>query len=239
MQTKFKFVMVAVLGMLIASHAVAGPSPAGGTIAGKVTYEGTPAKMKPIDMSKEPSCAKMYATPQYAEKVVTGKGNSLENVLVYISAGAPDEPAPPTAALLEQKGCRYLPHVLVLQVNQELKIENEDETSHNVHPMPKVNQEWNKSQPPGAPPITDKYEKAEIFPVKCNVHPWMQGNIAVLKNSHYAITGDGGAFTLPNLPPGRYTVTAWQEAYGEQSQEVTISGTETKQINFVFKAAPY
>jgi uncharacterized protein (DUF2141 family) len=67
----------------------------------------------------------------------------------------------------------------------------------------------------------------------------MHGNFAVLKNSHYTITGDGGAFTLANLPPGKYTVTAWQESYGDQSQEVTISGSETKSVNFVFKAKPY
>jgi plastocyanin len=237
---QMKQAVLAGLGMLAASSmAIAGPTPGRGSIAGKVTYEGTPPKMKPIDMSKEPSCAKMYTTPPLAETVVTGAGNSLENVLVYVSAGAPDEPAPTTTAVFTQKGCRYLPHVLPLQVNQELKIENADETSHNIHPMPKLNREWNKSQPPGAPPIAEKYDKAEIFPVKCNVHPWMHGTIAVLKNSHYAVTGDNGSFTLKDLPPGKYTITAYHELYGEQSQEVTISGAETKTINFVFKTKAY
>jgi plastocyanin len=218
---------------------VAGPKPAGGTISGKVTYEGTPAKMKPIDMSKEPSCAKMYATPPLAEAVVTGAGNSLENVVVYVSAGAPYDAAPSTAAVVTQKGCRYIPHVLAFQVNQKIKITNEDQTSHNIHTLPKLNREWNKSQPPGAPPIIEKYDKNEIFPVKCNVHPWMHGNFAVLKNSHFAVTGDGGAFSLANLPPGKYTIAAWHESYGEQTQDVTISGSETKSISFVFKAKPY
>jgi plastocyanin len=238
MQTKHA--VFATLGMLAAATvAGGGPTPAGGNISGKVTYEGTPAKMKPIDMSKEPSCAKMYTTPQTSENVVTGSGNSLENVVVYISAGAPDDAAPATAAVFTQKGCRYIPHILAFQVNQELKIQNEDQTSHNIHPLPKINREWNKSQPPGTPPISEKYDKAEIFSVKCNVHPWMHGTFAVMKNSHYAVTGDGGSFTLPNLPPGKYTVTAYHEAYGEQSQEVTVSGTETKTISFVFKAKPY
>ena len=234
-----KHVVAIGLALVVAAAAAKAGPPAGGTISGKVTYEGTPAKMKPIDMSKEPSCAKMYTTPQLAETVVTGSGNSLENVVVYISAGAPDEAAPSTAAVFTQKGCRYIPHVLTFQVNQELKIQNEDQTSHNIHPLPKINREWNKSQPPGTPPISEKYDKAEIFPVKCNVHPWMHGNFAVLKNSHFALTGDGGAFSLPNLPPGKYTVTAWHESYGDQSQEVTVSGSETKTVNFVFKAKPY
>lgn len=234
---KAKHVVMAGLALLaVSAAAYAGPS--GGTVSGKATFEGTPAKMKPIDMSREPSCAKMYATPQLAETVVTGAGNSLENVVVYVSAGAPDDAAPSTAAIFTQKGCRYIPHLLAFLVNQELKITNEDQTVHNVHPQPKRNREWNKSQPPGAPPIRESYEQAEFIPVKCNVHPWMHGTFAVLKNSHFAVTGDGGAFSLANLTPGKYTITAWHESYGEQSQEVTISGNETRTINFVFKAKP-
>ena len=232
-----KHAVIAGLAVLaVSAAAYAGPS--GGTVSGRVTYEGAPAKMKPIDMSMEPSCAKMYATPQLAETVVTGAGNSLENVVVYVSAGAPNDAAPSTAAIFTQKGCRYIPHLLAFQVNQELKITNEDQTVHNVHPQPKRNREWNKSQPPGAPPIRESYEQAEFIPVKCNVHPWMHGTLAVLPNLHYAVTGPGGTFSLANLPPGKYTITAWHESYGAQSQDVTISDSETHTINFVFKAKP-
>ena len=227
------FTALAVLTIAVAS-------PSGGSVSGKVTYEGTPAKQKPIDMSKEPSCAKQYSTPPTTETIVTGPGNTLENVIVYISAGAPDESSAPAQAVkFDQKGCRYIPHVLALHVNQPLEVVNDDQTSHNIHPLAKVNHEWNKSQPPGAPPIVEKFEKPEFIPVKCNVHPWMHGTFAVLKTSHYGISHDGGAFTLPNLPAGKYTITAWHEAYGEQNQDVTISGNETKTVNFVFKAKPY
>src|SRR5579862_8765312 len=98
--------------VMLTSSAVALAGPAGGTVSGKVTYEGTPAKMKQIDMSKEPSCAKMYTTPPTVESVVTGPGNILEDVVVFVSAGAPDDAAPSTAAVFTQKGCRYIPHVL-------------------------------------------------------------------------------------------------------------------------------
>ncbi len=100
------FLMTGVVAM---SFAGAAGKPAGGTVSGKVTYEGTPAKQKPIDMSKEPSCAKQYATPPTTETVVTGAGNALDNVVVYISAGAPDESAPSQAVTFDQKGCRYHP----------------------------------------------------------------------------------------------------------------------------------
>ncbi|MFI5093122.1 MAG: carboxypeptidase regulatory-like domain-containing protein [Candidatus Acidiferrum sp.] len=213
--------------------------PSGGTISGKITYEGTPARQKPIDMSKEPTCAKQHPTPITTETVVTGPGNALANVVVYISAGAPDESAPAQPVTFTQKGCQYVPHMLAFQVNEELKIVNADQTSHNIHPLAKINREWNKSQPPGTPPITATYDKPEMIPVKCNIHPWMHGTFAVLKNSHYSVSGDDGGFKLPNLPPGKYTITAFHESYGDQSQEVVISGSESKTVNFVFKAKPY
>jgi hypothetical protein len=215
---KNKHMGAAALAALIVC-AIVYAGPAGGTISGKVTYEGTPAKAKTIDMSKEPSCAKEHTTPVTTEGVVTGPNNSLENVVVYISAGIPDDAAPSTPAKFEQKGCQYIPHVLASR--------------------PMVNREWNKSQPAGSPPDIEKYDKPEFIPVKCNIHPWMSGQFAVMKNSHYAVSSGDGGFTLPNLPAGKYTVTAWHESYGDQSMDVTIAGSETKTVNFVFKAKPY
>jgi plastocyanin len=211
-----------------------------GTVSGKVTYTGTPAKPKPIDMSKEPSCAKQHATPVTTETAVTGPNNGLRYVVVYVSTGAPDEgQVPPQAVTFEQKGCQYIPHVLAVHTGQELKIVNSDQTSHNIHLLAKVNHEWNKSQPPGAAPISDKYDKEEFIPVKCNVHPWMRGYLAVLRTSHVDVSKDDGGFKLPNLPPGRYAITAWHESYGTQTADVTITGNETKDVNFSFKATAY
>jgi len=213
--------------------------PATGTISGKVTYTGTPPKMKPIDMAKEPSCAKQHATPVMTENVATGPGNSLEYVVVYISAGDTPGAAPTELARYDQKGCQYLPHVLPMQAGQVLQIFNDDQTSHNIHPLAKVNPEWNKSQPAGSAPIDTKYDKPEFIPVKCNIHPWMHGYFVVLNTSHYAVTGQDGSFSLKGLPAGKYTVSAWHEQYGTQTEEVTIGNGETKTANFTFKALPY
>lgn len=210
-----------------------------GTVSGKVTFTGTPVKQKPIHMSKEPTCAKQHATPVTTETVVTGPNNALENVVVYISAGADDANAPAQAVTFTQKGCQYMPHVVALHTGQTIDVKNDDQTSHNIHPLAKVNREWNKSQPPGSPPIQEKFDQPEFISVKCNIHPWMHGWFAVLKTNHYAITGDGGSFSLPNLPPGKYTVTAWHEDYGTQQQEITITGNETKTVDFSFKAKAY
>jgi plastocyanin len=211
----------------------------GGTITGKVTYTGTPAKQKDIDMSKEPSCAKQHATPVKTETVVTGANSTLENVVVYVSGGADDASAPAQAVTFTQKGCQYLPHVLAMHTGQELDVVNADQTSHNIHPLAKINHEWNKSQPPGTPPIKDKWDQPEFIEVKCNIHPWMHGWFAVLKTNHYSVTGSDGSFSLPNLPPGKYTITAWHEPDGRQTQDVTITGNETKSIDFSFVLKPY
>jgi hypothetical protein len=208
-----------------------------GTVSGKVTYTGTPERQRPIDMGKEPYCVKQHPKPVTYESVVTGANNALENVVVYVSSGAPDEGQVPSQAVtFEQKGCQYLPHVVVMHTNQELKVTNADQATHNIHPLAKANREWNKSQAPGAAPIVEKFAREEFISVKCNVHPWMHGYFAVLKTSHYDVSKGGGNFKLPNLPPGKYTLTAWHEEYGTQTAEVTITGNETKSVNFTFKA---
>jgi hypothetical protein len=216
------------------------PSPAGGTVSGKVTFTGTPAKAKPLDLSKEPACVKMHsADPLMPENVVTGPGNTLRNVVVYISIGAPDTTsAPANPAAFEQHGCHYTTHVLALRVGQEIKISNNDPISHNIHPLAKINREWNRIQPPNTPPFSYAYDKEEFIPVKCNIHSWMRGYFVVLNTSHFAVTGEDGRFSLPELPPGRYTVTAWHETFGTQSREITIASGESQTINFVFAAKP-
>ncbi len=240
---KFRLVVtLAGIAIFAAAVLVVGAPPAAGTIEGKVTYTGTPPKMKVIDMSKEPGCQKQQLArtdPVRYQTVVTGPGDSLQWVVVYVSAGAQNPSTPSKDVVYDQKGCEYSPHVAVMQVNQPLEIVNSDQWAHNIHPMPKINSEWNKSQPPGTPPITAKWEKPEFIPVKCNIHPWMHGYFVVLSTSHYSVTDPGGSFSLKGLAPGKYTITAWQEDFGTQSQEVTVAANETKKVNFVYKVLPY
>ncbi|MGH9703376.1 MAG: carboxypeptidase regulatory-like domain-containing protein, partial [Candidatus Acidiferrales bacterium] len=192
-----------------------------GEVTGSVKLEGAPPTFKPINMSAEAYCAKAHSSPVMPEEVVTGSGGSLENVIVYVKEGLGDRTfdVPKQAVELNQKGCMYQPHVVALMAGQELQVKNDDQTTHNIHPMPKDNREWNKSQPPGSSPIEDSFARPEVaIPVKCNVHPWMKAYIGVLSSPYFQITGKDGSFSIANVPPGTYTVTAWHELYGTQDQ---------------------
>ena len=216
-------------------------APGGTKLSGKVTLTGAPAKPKPLDLSKEPACVQMHAAnPLFPESLIVGPGNSVRNVVVYISEGAPyPGPVPTTPVIFDQQGCQFTTHVLAFRAGQEVKISNTDPLSHNIHPLAKVNREWNKIQPARTPPFSYAYENEEFIPVKCNLHPWMQGYFAVLRTPYFAVTGDDGSFTLPDLPPGRYTITAWHETLGTQSREIEINYSgEPQTLNFTFTAKP-
>jgi plastocyanin len=211
-----------------------------GEISGIVKLEGTPPKMKNISLAAEPSCAKIRTTPLTSEQVVTGPDGALANVVVYIQTGLEGYSfaVPATPVKIEQRGCQYIPHVVALQVGQKIDVINADQTTHNIHPIPMDNREWNESQSPGGAPIEKSFAHAEIaIPVKCNVHPWMKAYIAVLPHPYFQVTDKDGKFDLKNLPPGTYTIVAWHELYKTDPQTITIDPKETKTVNFTFKAA--
>jgi plastocyanin len=213
-----------------------------GKITGTVKLDGTAPHMKGIDMSKDPFCVKAHANdPAHLETVVAGSNGGLENVVLYISEGlsASEQSDVPTAVpVFDQKNCVYTPHVLAMDVGQKFKVQTSDQTAHNIHPLPNPmtgNIPWNQSQPPGAPPIEKSWKATEVIPVQCNIHPWMHGWFVVVKGP-YATTGSDGSYTIGNVPPGNYTVTAWQEEYGTQTQKVTVAAGKPGTADFTFKA---
>jgi Carboxypeptidase regulatory-like domain len=228
-------------GLLYSTERVNGA--AEGTISGTVKLNGTAPKMKTIDMSKDPVCVKAHANnPAHLENVVVGPDGGLEYVVLYLSEGLPPAVAnqvPSTPQKYDQKGCMYTPHVIGVDVDQKIEITTSDPTTHNIHPLPKPggpNIGWNKSQPPGAPPITTSWKAEEVaVPIKCNIHPWMHGYHAVVKGP-YAVSDEKGSYTINNVPPGNYTVTAWQEEYGTQTQKVTVAAGKPATADFTFKA---
>jgi hypothetical protein len=209
----------------------------GGTITGKVTLTGTAPKSQVIDMSKQPDCVKLNPKQRMTEDTLTGPGNTLKNVVVFISSGAPAmSSTPATHVSLNQQNCHYSTRVLAFRVEQEVMIINSDPLTHNIHPMSITNREWNKVQLKGSPPLSSSFSKPEFIPVKCNLHPWMRAYFAVLGTSYFAVTAEDGLFTLSSLPPGKYTLTTWHETYGIRNQEITVVSGQEQTIDFVYNA---
>lgn len=212
------------------------PSTAG-TIAGVVSLKGLPPKMKPLDMTADPGCP---TAPQPAEAVVVN-GGKLANVFVYVKDGLPKNLvfahliAPVT---LDQKGCRYNPHMLGIEVGAPLTITNTDTADHNIHDMPSNNRPFNESQMPTDKPITKTFANAEMMiPVQCNQHPWMRAYINVMTHPYFAVSAADGSYEIKNLPPGEYTIAAVHEKFGEQRMKVKVGPKEAAKAPFVYSAA--
>lgn len=213
-----------------------------GSITGTVKISGTAPHMRGIDMSKDPYCAKQHANdPAKMENVVANANGGLQNVVLYISEGlsaSETSAVPSEEPTVDQHNCMYSPHVIAMDVNQKFKVTTSDQTTHNIHPLPAAgsgNIGWNQSQPPGAAPIEKTWKAPEAISVKCNIHPWMHGWQVVVKGP-YAVSDADGNFTIKNVPPGSYTVTAWQEDMGDQTAKVTVPASGSGKADFTFKA---
>jgi plastocyanin len=208
------------------------------TLSGTVKFAGTAPKAAAIQMSADPYCQSQHPNGQGAEdeEVVVGAGGELANVLVYVK-NAPNGAMPSAPATIDQKGCRYYPHVQAVMVGQQIQIKNDDATLHNIHAMPAVNTAFNEGQPVQGMVANKKFDKVEMTPfrIKCDVHGWMKSFMAVMPHPYFSVSKMDGAFSIPNLPPGTYTIVAWHEKYGQQEQQVTVGPKETKQIAFSFK----
>jgi plastocyanin len=208
-----------------------------GSVSGTVKFDGTKPKAAKIDMSQDPACAKKG---ENMVETYAGDDGDLANVFVYVKDGLGNRTfdTPTQAVEINQEGCRYHPHVLGVMVNQPVKILNSDQTTHNIHPTPANNREWNESQPPGAQPLDKTFAREEIMlPVKCNQHPWMKMYINVVKSPYFAVTDDKGNYTIKDLPPGDYTLAFVHEKTGTTEQKVTIGAKEDKKgVDVTLKA---
>lgn len=210
-----------------------------GTVTGKVVFHGAKPARKLISMESEAGCEKEHAgKPVYDEPVVAAKDGGLSNAFVYIQAGLEGKKFEPVSqpVVLDQRGCMFAPRVLGVQAGQPLDLKNSDAVSHNVHPMPQNNREWNEQQSPGTPDIQHKFARTEVMiPVKCNVHSWMHAYLGVTENPYFAVTAADGAFELKNLPPGDYTVAVWHEKLGQQQQQVHVAPSGAAAVNFSYQ----
>jgi plastocyanin len=215
-----------------------GVAVAASTITGTVTFDGKAPALRPLAMDAEPVCAKKHSGPAPNEALVLGSGNTMANIMVYVSKGVPagkTYPAPQTPVTINQDGCVYKPHVMGMMAGQPTKILNSDGILHNIHTLPKVNAAFNRGQPATVKEMTTNFPKAEdVFQVKCDVHPWMSAYIGVFTHPFFSVTGTDGKFTISGLDPGTYELTAWHERLGVQKATITVAANESKTQAFKY-----
>jgi hypothetical protein len=208
------------------------------SLKGQVRFEGKVPPPKRISMDAEEACPKLHKTPVMEQQVVTDKNGGLANAFVYVKSGLEGKTFEPAkeAVMLDQRGCQFIPRVIALRTRQTIRIKNSDPVSHNIHPMPKNNRDWNQQQAPQAEDLQRRFGFPEVMiPVKCNIHAWMKTYIAVLDHPFFAVTDETGAFSFDGLPPGDYTIGAWHEAFGEQTQRVSLSAKQAGTTAFIYR----
>jgi hypothetical protein len=210
-----------------------------GTLSGRVAYRGTaPAKVK-ISMNAEEWCEAAHKnSPAFEEPVLVGKGGALVNAFVYIKSGLEGKTFEPVTdpVRIDQHGCMFMPRVIGLRTGQTLAVTNSDQVSHNIHPLPRNNFEWNQQQSPGAPDLSRRFAHPEVvIPVKCNIHSWMHAYIGVVEHPYFAVTAADGSFQWANVPPGDYEIAVWHEKLGTQEQKVHVDASGRAAVEFQFQ----
>jgi plastocyanin len=211
-----------------------------GDVSGTVHLKGTPPPAVKIDTSMDPACGMSGSADFNSEQYVVEDGK-LANVYIYVKSGpvaAMTAPAPTTTTVvLDQKGCRYTPHVIAVGIGEGVEFRNSDVTMHNIHTMPTMvgNEAIDVSQGPKGAPVVKQFKDAEVMmPVRCNNHPWMNAFINVSTTPFFAVTDASGHFDLKGLPAGQYTLGAVHEKLGEQTLTVTLAAKGSAKGDFTF-----
>ena len=166
------------------------------------------------------------SSEQPGESILLGENNTLQNVFVYVKDGLGRQsfPVPSAPVVIDQQKCRYVPRVVRIRVGQPLGIRNGDPLLHNVRSASEINQPFNQGQPVQGMKFSHTFTTREVMmPIKCDVHAWMNAYVGALEHPYLAVTAEAGTFQLPDLPPGSYTIEAWHERLGVQTQQVTVS----------------
>ena len=222
-------VILLVLGLVGAGLHLALAADAGGSVSGKVKFKGTPPPPRKVAISTDPT---ICGNEQQSEDAVVGADKGVKYAVVRLIGvkGAPALEAKPVA--LEQKGCKFAPHVLIVTKGADFDILNNDGISHNIHSHSTANPEINKAQPGFKKKMSQKFDQPEAIKLSCDVHPWMNGWIVVAENQYAVVTDETGSFKLPNVPPGTYKLEVWHEKFGTQTKDITIKAGADSSVTF-------
>ena len=213
-----------------------------GTIAGRVRYDGKRPTRKVLKVNVKAEVC--HTEPIISEDLIVSEGMGVKWAVVSIKDLASEEPtAKPdkgTAVILDQKNCRFVPHVVLVQAGQTLRILNSDGILHNVHTKSLRNRPFNRAMPGMFKQMEVTFARPERVKVKCDAHDWMSAWIVVYDQPYCAVTDSAGSFRIQDVPPGTYTLEIWHETLGVQRQQVTVKSAEETNAEIVFteKKAP-
>jgi len=198
----------------------------GGTIEADVKYNGA-AQVEKLKVNKD---TEKCGTEAVIEKVVVGGNKGLANAVVSVPGA---KGATKTKAVLDQRGCKFVPHVVVMSPG-DLEIKNSDDILHNLHTYSTANPSINKAQPKFKKTMTEKLEKPEFVKITCDVHSWMLGWVAVVPGLA-GVTDKDGVTKIENVPAGKQKVEVWHETLGKQEKEVDVKAGQVTKVSFEMK----
>lgn len=235
----YRIVFGLMTALLLTTGTVGVAAAEGATVSGVVKFEGDAPEMKALRVPESDVCISKHGGPIMNEALVLGEGQTMANIIVRVIKGLPEGktyPMPEESVTLDQKGCKYSPHVFVVRAGQYLLIKNPDAIFHNVHAESKVNPALNMAMPADKLREVHTFEKPEDpFAISCDVHSWMRSYCAVVDHPFWAVTSVDGKFSIEGLEPGTYTIEAWHEKLPAQTAEVTVAADGTEELNFTFK----
>ncbi len=201
-----------------------------GSVSGNVKFKGTPPPARKIAIRTESS---ICGTEQQSENVVVGADKGVKYAVVRLIGVKGAAAAAPSVAL-EQKGCKFVPHVLIVRKGADFDIVNSDGILHNIHTHSTANPAVNKAQSGFKKKMSQKFDQPETIKITCDVHPWMNGWIVVAEDAFAVVTDETGSFKFPNVPPGTYKLEVWHEKFGTQSREVTVKAGGDSSVTVEF-----
>lgn len=207
----------------------AGPAlPRAGEIRGEVRFRGTPPAPAALEVTKDRKACGETAR----DESLLVEGGGLANVVVRIVV--PGAAPTPVRAALDQRACRFVPHVLAVPVGSTVDLLNGDPVLHGVHGWSGVATAFNVPMAEQGQRTPQVLSRPGPVRVGCDVHGWMSAWILVVDVPHYAVTDARGRFAIPGVPAGSYTAIAWHERLGEKigTVKVAVDGSARLDLDY-------
>ncbi len=191
---------------------------------GRVIFDGEVPEAKPLEIPATAAagcCPDGESVKSENLSLVVSKDGGIQNVVVTVKVEGVKVEIPEEPYVMDQKGCRFIPHMLVVPKGATVAFLNSDETSHNVHLLPLANAPLNQTVTAGKR-IERKFTEAEPVKVTCDMHTWMNSFVYVADATHWTLTDADGHFSLDGLPAGSHEVQFWHETLGKKKATVVV-----------------